>query len=242
VRISMSLTAKQWLQQIHSLPLSSKVKIMNVCGGHERSITMAGLRTALPENIELIPGPGCPVCICPEEDIYAAIQLALNEKVILAAFGDMLRVPVNVTKKQIRSLEQAKAAGANIQAIASPLDILQLAQQYPDETIVFFVTGFETTTAPVAALLAQGIPDNVLILLSGRLTYPAVELLLATGNANFDALIAPGHVATIMGADEWQFCVDKYHLPTAVAGFEPESLLEKTKQLPAKAGGFQFAD
>ncbi|MEK7990636.1 MAG: hydrogenase formation protein HypD [Thiotrichaceae bacterium] len=221
----MSLTAKQWLQQIHSLPLSSKVKIMNVCGGHERSITMAGLRTALPENIELIPGPGCPVCICPEEDIYAAIQLALNEKVILAAFGDMLRVPVNVAKKQIRSLEQAKAAGANIQAIASPLDILQLAQQYPDETIVFFVTGFETTTAPVAALLAQGIPDNVLILLSGRLTYPAVELLLATGEANFDALIAPGHVATIMGADEWQFCVDKYHLPTAVAGFEPESLL-----------------
>jgi hydrogenase expression/formation protein HypD len=221
----MSLTAKQWLQQIHQLPLTAKIKIMNVCGGHERSITMAGLRTALPDNIELIPGPGCPVCICPEEDIYAAIQLALHEKVILAAFGDMLRVPVNVPKKAIRSLEQAKAAGANIQAIASPLDILQLTQQYPDETIVFFVTGFETTTAPVAALLAQGIPDNVLILLSGRLTYPAVELLLSSGQANFDALIAPGHVATVMGADEWKFCVNKYQLPTAVAGFEPESLL-----------------
>ncbi len=219
----MSLTARQWLQRIHQLPLTSKIKIMNVCGGHERAITMAGLRTVLPENIELIPGPGCPVCICPEEDIYTAIQLALNENIILAAFGDMLRVPINAPKNQIRSLEQAKAAGASIQAIASPLDVLKLAQQ--DRRIVFFVTGFETTTAPVAALLAQGIPDNVLILLSARLTYPAVEMLLSTGLARFDALIAPGHVATVMGANEWQFCVDKYHLPTAIAGFESESLL-----------------
>ena len=112
---------------------------MNVCGGHERSITMAGLRTALPEQIELIPGPGCPVCICPEEDVYEAIQLALNENVILVAFGDMLRVPVNAPKREARSLEQAKAQGADIRPIASPLDAVRIAQSEPDRKIVFFV-------------------------------------------------------------------------------------------------------
>ncbi len=221
----MSFSAKQWLTKIHDLPLPPKVRIMNVCGGHERSITMAGLRAALPSNIELIPGPGCPVCVCPEEDVYAAIQLALEEKVTLVAFGDMLRVPVNVSKQAVRSLEQAKAVGADIRPIASPLEALEIAQRADKSQIVFFVTGFETTTAPVAALLAQGIPDNLLILLSGRLTWPIVDQLLATGQAQFDALIAPGHVATIMGSQEWAFVVEKYHMPTAVAGFTSESLL-----------------
>jgi hydrogenase expression/formation protein HypD len=220
----MSLTAPQWLEKIRALPLPSKIKIMNVCGGHERAITMAGLRSVLPSQIELIPGPGCPVCICPEEDVYTAIQLALKEKITLVAFGDMLRVPVNVSKKAARSLEQAKAMGADIRPIASPLEALQLAQQQPKQTIVFFAAGFETTIAPVAALIAQGIPSNLLILLSGRLTWPAVALLLETGAA-FDALIAPGHVATVMGAEEWQFVVEKYHLPVAIAGFTPVSLL-----------------
>ena len=104
-------TASVWLDRIRELPLPPRIKVMNVCGGHERSITMAGLRKALPTNIELVPGPGCPVCICPEEDIYEAIQLALHEGVILVAYGDMLRVPVNAPKSEPRSLEQAKAAG-----------------------------------------------------------------------------------------------------------------------------------
>ena len=220
----MSLTAPQWLEKIRALQLPSQVKIMNVCGGHERAITMAGLRSILPTQIKLIPGPGCPVCICPEEDVYMAIQLALKEKITLVAFGDMLRVPVNVSKTAARSLEQAKAMGADIRPIASPLEALQIAQQQPQQTIVFFAAGFETTMAPVAALMAQGIPNNLLILLSGRLTWPAVALLLETGAA-FDALIAPGHVATVMGAKEWQFVVEKYHLPVAIAGFTPESLL-----------------
>ena len=221
----MSLTASQWLEKIRALPLPSTVKIMNVCGGHERTITMAGLRSVLPPLIELIPGPGCPVCICPEEDVYTAIQLALQEKLTLVAFGDMLRVPVNVSKNAARSLEQAKAMGADIRPIASPLEALQIAQQQPKQTIVFFAAGFETTIAPVAALIAQGIPSNLLILLSGRRTWPAVALLLETGQAAFDGLIAPGHVATVMGATEWQFVVEKYQLPTAIAGFTPASLL-----------------
>ena len=224
----MPTDAKHYLEKIRQLPLPDKVRIMNVCGGHERSISMAGLRSALPGNIELIPGPGCPVCICPEEDIYQAIQIAVNEEVVLLAFGDMLRVPVNVPKTNFRTLEQAKAAGSDIRPIASPTEAIKIAKENPEKTIVFFVAGFETTCAPVAAMLAEGIPDNLLLLMSGRLTWPAVAMLLESDTPAFDALIAPGHVATIMGAEEWQFVVDQHHFPTAVAGFTPESLLAAT--------------
>ena len=218
-------TAKQWLERIHTVALPETFKIMNVCGGHERAIGHAGLRAALPPSIELIPGPGCPVCICPEEDVYEAIQLALHEDIILVSFGDMLRVPVNVPKREPRSLLEAKARGADVRPIASPTDALAIARAQPDKTIVFFAAGFETTMAPVAALLAEGVPANLLILLSGRLTWPAVAMLLEAGNAAFDALIAPGHVATIMGAEEWRFVATKHRMPVAVAGFHPESLL-----------------
>lgn len=221
----MSLNARQWLQQIRQLPLPEKMRIMNVCGGHERSITQAGLRSALPDNIELIPGPGCPVCVCPEEDVYEAIQIALNENVILVAFGDMLRVPVNVRKSEARSLEQAKARGADIRPVASPTDVVRIAADNPDKDVVFFAAGFETTTAPVAAMLAEGAPENLLLLLSGRLTWPAVAMLLESEDAGFDALVAPGHVATVMGSDEWRFVVEDHGLPAAVAGFNNESLL-----------------
>ncbi|HKK13393.1 MAG TPA: hydrogenase formation protein HypD [Gammaproteobacteria bacterium] len=221
----MSLDAKQWLARIHGLPADGPVRIMNVCGGHERSITMAGLRGALPDHIELIPGPGCPVCVCPEEDVFAAIQLALKEDVILVAFGDMLRVPVNVPRAQARSLEQAKAAGADIRAIASPREAVQIATANPGRTVVFFAAGFETTTAPVAAMAAEGMPENLLLLLSGRLTWPAVAMLLDSEQPGFDCLIAPGHVSTIMGPEEWNFVVEDHGIPAAVAGFTPESLL-----------------
>lgn len=221
----MSLSARQWLEKIHQLDIDRGIKIMNVCGGHERSISMAGLRSLLPKNIELIPGPGCPVCVCPEEDVHAAIQLAINEDILLVTFGDMLRVPVNVPKSQPRSLEQAKAAGANIQPVASPMDAARIALEDSAKTIVFFAAGFETTMAPVAAMLAEGAPDNLLVLLSGRLTWPAVAMLLESGPPGFDALIAPGHVATIMGSEEWRFVVEKHGLPAAVAGFSSESLL-----------------
>jgi hydrogenase expression/formation protein HypD len=221
----MSLTARDWLERIRALPLPGKVRIMNVCGGHERAISMAGLRGALPANIELIPGPGCPVCICPEEDVYEAIRIALDDDAILVAFGDMLRVPVNVPKGEIRSLEQAKAAGADVRPIASPTEAVRIASENPGRTVVFFAAGFETTTAPVAAMVAEGIPDNLLLLMSGRLTWPAVAMLLDSDTPGFNALIAPGHVSTVMGPEEWQFVVDKHRIPAAVAGFTPVSLL-----------------
>ncbi|MDH5612817.1 MAG: hydrogenase formation protein HypD [Gammaproteobacteria bacterium] len=221
----MTLDAKQWLERIQALPHRGKVKIMNVCGGHERSITMAGLRKVLPDYVELVPGPGCPVCICPEEDVFEAIQLALHEDIILLAFGDMLRVPVNVKKIQARTMEQAKAQGADIRPIASPTEAVNIAKAKPDKPVVFFAAGFETTTAPVAAMMLEGVPENLSVLLSCRLTWPAIAMLLESGAPGFDALIAPGHVATIMGPEQWQFVVDEHNIPAAVAGFTPASLL-----------------
>ena len=221
----MARSAADWLASLQDLGLDRPTRIMNVCGGHERSISIAGLRAVIPDNVELVPGPGCPVCICPEEDVFEAIQLALNEDITLVAFGDMLRVPVNVPKREPRSLEQAKAAGADIRPIASPVEAVRLAQEDPSRIVVFFAAGFETTTAPVAAMLAEGVPDNLLVLLSGRLTWPAVAMLLDSGKPGFDALIAPGHVATVMGPEEWEFVVGDHDIPAAVAGFTPDSLL-----------------
>jgi hydrogenase expression/formation protein HypD len=186
---------------------------------------MEGLRRALPEQIELVPGPGCPVCVCPEESVYQAIQIARNEAVTLVAFGDMLRVPVNVHKGEVRSLEQAKAAGADIRPIASPLEAVRIARADPRRQVVFFAAGFETTTAPVAAMLAQGAPENLSVLLAGRLTWPAVAMLLESGQPGFDALVAPGHVATVMGPEEWDFVPQRHKIPAAIAGFTAQSLL-----------------
>ena len=221
----MENTAASWLDRLKTLSIDRPIKIMNVCGGHERAISMAGLRAALPTQIELIPGPGCPVCVCPEEDVYAVIQIALHEPVAVLAFGDMLRVPVNDARKNPRSLEQAKAVGADIRAIASPAEAVAIAAADATRRYVFFAAGFETTTAPVAAMLAQGVPDNLLVYLSGRLTWPAVAMLLDSEAPGFDALIAPGHVATVMGPEEWEFVVNDHGLPAAVAGFRADTLL-----------------
>jgi hydrogenase expression/formation protein HypD len=223
------LRAKEWLDRIHGLRLTKKIRVMNVCGGHERSISMSGLRGALPKLLELIPGPGCPVCVCPEEDIYAAIQLARRDDTIVAAFGDMLRVPCNAPKREPRSLEQARAGGGDVRPVSSPEEVLTIAQENPDKQVIFFAAGFETTTAPVAGLIAQGLdqglPSNLSVLLSGRLTWPAVAMLLDSETPGFDALIAPGHVSAIMGPEEWKFVPEKHHIPAAVAGFTTESLL-----------------
>lgn len=224
----MSDRARQWLDRIRDLGITDPVRLMNVCGGHERSISMAGLRSLLPANIRLIPGPGCPVCICPEEDIHQAIQWALHENVTLASFGDMLRVPVNVAKGEVRSLEEAKAAGADVRAIASPRDALAIARQNPARPVIFHAAGFETTLAPVAALIAEGLPSNLHILMSGRLTWPAVEMLLRSPDSGLDALIAPGHVSTVMGPEEWAFVPRDHGIPAAIAGFTAESLLQAT--------------
>jgi hydrogenase expression/formation protein HypD len=226
--------ARRAIEDIRALAAGRRVRVMNVCGGHERTIAHSGLRGALAESVELIPGPGCPVCVCPEEDIYLAIQIARRGAVV-CAFGDMLRVPANVPRGEPRSLEQARAAGADVVPVASPQAAWQLARQRPGRDVVFFAAGFETTMAPVAATLAAArAPDNLSLLVSGRRTWPAVAALLAAaelgrGEAGFDALVAPGHVATVMGASEWRFVPERYGIPTAIAGFSPLELVSATR-------------
>lgn len=217
--------ARDILDRIRALPLQGRTRVMNVCGGHERTISKAGLRSALPDTIEIIPGPGCPVCVCPEEDIFDAIALAMSRDVILVAFGDMLRVPTNGPKSGPRSLEQARAAGGDIRPIASPMQAVDTARDNPGREVVFFAAGFETTVAPVAAMMAQDPPRNLSVLLSGRLTWPAVDMLLESGAPGFEGLIAPGHVSAVMGPEEWLFVPGRHGLPAAVAGFDPASLL-----------------
>ena len=165
------------------------------------------------------------MCVCPEEDLADAIALALSGTVTLVAFGDMLRVPINAAKGDVNSLAAARAAGGDVRPISSPQEAVAMARENPARPVVFFAAGFETTTAPVAAMLAEGVPDNLSVLLAARLTWPAVDMLLRDKDASLDALIAPGHVATIMGAEEWRFIPERYGLPVAVAGFSAESLL-----------------
>lgn len=216
--------ARDLLARIRELPLREPVNILNVCGGHERSLTQLGLRALLPA-VRLIPGPGCPVCVCPEEDLADAIEIAATRQATVLAFGDMLRVPVNAPKGRPRSLAEMRAQGADIRPIASPLDAAALARAEPQRQFVFFAAGFETTTAPVAAMLAAGAPENLSVLLAARRTWPVVELLLRDPASRLDALIAPGHVATVMGAAEWRFVPERFHLPAAIAGFSADALL-----------------
>jgi len=217
-------SAQEWLARIRDLPLPDGLRVMNVCGGHERTISMAGLRAALPRSIELIPGPGCPVCVCPEEDIHLAVALALRG-LTLVAFGDMLRVPCNAPKGDPSSLAEARAIGADVRPIASPRDAVHLARAQPQRQFVFFAAGFETTMAPVAGLIAEGVPENLALLVCGRLTWPAVAMLLDTDAPGFQALIAPGHVATVMGPEQWAFVPQRHGIATAIAGFTPSGLL-----------------
>lgn len=217
---------QQLLEAIRRRAGTSPLRIMNVCGGHERSISQAGLRSLLPAGLELIPGPGCPVCVCPEPLLYDALRLPLQHDLTLVAFGDMLRVPANVPKGEPRSLLEARAAGADVRPIGSPQEAVAIARADPERAVVFFAAGFETTLAPVAAMIAQGLPENLYLLLAARKTWPAVAKLLQDGDAGFDALIAPGHVATVMGAEEWRFVPEKHRLPCAVAGFDARSLLQ----------------
>ncbi len=219
------MSKRTWLDKVRETNLERPVRVMNVCGGHERSISKAGLRGTLPAGLELIPGPGCPVCVCPEEDIFLAIQIALRTTATVVAFGDMLRVPCNVAKGEVRTLEEARAHGGDIRPVASPQQAWTIAAEDPDRTVVFFAAGFETTMAPVAARIVQGLPRNLFLLVSGRLTWPAVALLLESDDPGFEALIAPGHVSTVMGPEEWAFVPERYGIPTAVAGFEARDIL-----------------
>ena len=206
---------------------SRKIKIMHVCGTHENFIGRFGLRSLLPENIELVAGPGCPVCVCPASDINTAIEISLMDNVILATFGDMIRVPAknNSKNNENDSLQTAKSRGADVRIIYSPFDALKIAEKNPDKKIVFFSVGFETTAAGVASLIYNNPPDNLSILSSHRLIPPSMELLLGIGDIQIDGFLLPGHVTTVIGMKPFEIFPEAYLMPTVSAGFEPLDIL-----------------
>ncbi|MGY4706645.1 hydrogenase formation protein HypD [Candidatus Bipolaricaulota sp. J31] len=195
------------------------VKIVHVCGTHEAAIAEHGLRSLLPEGVEVYEGPGCPVCVTSTADINLAVKLALEEGVILCTFGDMLRVPGTEL-----TLEEARAQGADVRVVLSAADAVRVAKENPDKEVVFFAVGFETTAPGTAAVLLEAPPDNFSVLCSHKLIPPALEALLQENTA-VDGFLAPGHVSTIIGSNAYRELAGKYRVPVVVGGFEPLDVL-----------------
>lgn len=198
--------------------------LMEVCGGQTHSLLRHGIDAELQGTVELIHGPGCPVCVTPLEAIDRACELSAQSHVILTSFGDMLRVPGSRG-----SLLEARAGGGNVQAVYSPLDAVELARREPQRQVVFFAVGFETTTPTTALAVrtaaAQGL-DNFSMLVAHVRVLPAMEAIAAADDCRVDAFLAAGHVCTITGCEEYAPFADRFRLPVVVTGFEPVDLLQ----------------
>lgn len=199
-------------------------KIMEVCGGQTHTILQFGLEDLLSKGIELLHGPGCPVCVTPVELINKAIAIAQHSDVIMCSFGDMLRVPGSAC-----DLLQAKAQGADVRMVYSPLDALKLAQKHRDRRVVFFAVGFETTAPANAMSVYQakrlGL-DNFFLLCSHVTVPPAMAAILESSNNQVQAFLGPGHVCSVMGWSEYEALSRQYRVPIVISGFEPIDLLE----------------
>jgi hydrogenase expression/formation protein HypD len=207
-------------QKIQRIAASEgSIRICHVCGTHEWTITHYGIRSLLPSNIEVIAGPGCPVCIVPASEIDEAFQLAMND-VTVTCFGDVLRVPGSKM-----SLLDAKAEGADVRIVYSVDDAVKMAKSEVDKDFVFFAVGFETTAPSTAVEIMGRPPENLSFLISHRLIPPAMELLVKMKDLNLDGFIAPGHVSTIIGLKPYEVFPKTYKMPTVVAGFEPLDVL-----------------
>lgn len=225
---------KQYLDEIQKT-VTQPWTIMEVCGGQTHSLVKNGILELLPREITMVHGPGCPVCVTPLNLIDKAIYLAEEKGAILCSFGDMLRVPGSE-----KSLLEAKASGADIRILYSPLEAVKIAQENPDREVVFFAVGFETT-APANALsvlhASRAGLTNYSILASHVLVPPAIAALMSDPECVVQAFLAAGHVCTIMGMDEYWPLVDQYGVPIVITGFEPVDLLQgilmTVKQLEA---------
>jgi len=212
--------AKKVVEKIkETAPKNEVVKICHVCGTHEWTITHFGIRSLLPENVEVIAGPGCPVCIVPALEIDEAVQIALKG-ITITCFGDVLRVPGSNT-----SLLGVKAEGADVRIVYSVSDAVKMAEKEPNKDFAFFAVGFETTAPSTAIEILKKPPKNLTFLISHRLIPPAMELLAGMEDLNLDGFIAPGHVSTIIGLKAYKAFPTAYSMPTVVAGFEPLDVL-----------------
>jgi hydrogenase expression/formation protein HypD len=207
-----------------SRSIGRSLKLMEVCGTHTVAIFRHGIRSLLPPEITLLSGPGCPVCVTSIRDVDTAVALARTPGVLLATFGDMMRVPGGSV-----SLSEAKAEGACVQVVYSPLDALELARREPGARVVFFATGFETTSPSVAGTLLtaerEGV-ENFYLYPVHKLVPPALRSLLDAGEAAVDGFILPGHVSTIIGSRAYGFLAEEYGVPSVVTGFGAEDILE----------------
>lgn len=198
--------------------------IMEVCGGQTHSIVKYGIDELLPPEVELIHGPGCPVCVTPLEMIDQAIELASRSDVIFCSFGDMLRVPGSE-----RDLLSVKAGGGELRIVYSPLDCLRIAEQNPDRTVVFFAVGFETTAPANAMAVRQAKQRNITnfaVLVSHVLVPPAMTAILSSPTNRVQGFLSAGHVCTIMGCEDYTPLAQRFQVPVVVTGFEPLDLLE----------------
>jgi hydrogenase expression/formation protein HypD len=209
-------------------------KIMEVCGGHTHSIYRYGLDDLLPANVELVHGPGCPVCVIPMGRVDDGIAIASRPEVIFTCFGDMLRVPGSE-----QTLADAKAAGADVRMVYSPLDALRVARNNPDREVVFFAIGFETTAPSTALTLkrakAEGV-DNFFCMCNHVTIIPPLRALLDSPDLRLDGFIGPGHVSTVVGARPFEFIPADYGRPVAISGFEPLDILQAIHMILVQLG------
>lgn len=222
----MKENIKETAKAIKSLMsrIGRPVRLMEVCGTHTVAMFRQGIRSVIPDSIKLLSGPGCPVCVTSVMDVDISIEIAKRPNTVLYTFGDMMRVPGGV-----KSLNEAKAEGAKVEIVYSPLDALSAAEANPDIDIVFFATGFETTIPLVAATIiraGQRRMKNFRILSVHKLVPPALNALLADNQAKIDGFILPGHVSTIIGSEPYEFVSRDYKIPCAITGFDSHDILE----------------
>jgi hydrogenase expression/formation protein HypD len=209
--------------------LQRRVQVMEVCGTHTVAIFRTGLRSLLPANLRLVSGPGCPVCVTAQRHVDAAIELAARPGVIVATYGDMLRVP-----GRLGSLERQRAQGAEVRVVNSARTALQIARDNPQRPVVFLGVGFETTAPATAATVLEADGDqieNFSVLMCHKLVVPAMLALLAAGDVPLDGFLCPGHVSVIIGSDAYRPIVQRYRRPCVVAGFEPRPILRALLRL-----------
>ncbi len=209
--------------------LKQKLVIMEVCGGHTHTLMRYGLTQLMPENIEFIHGPGCPVCVMPKNRINQAYEIAMQKDTILLSLGDMIKIPGS-----FGSLADARARGASVQFLYSPLQALEIAKNNPQKKVVFFAIGFETTTPMTAALVEKALQENIANLffhINHVLVPPPLCAILDSKNSRINALIAPSHVSVISGAKIYKDIVEKYSIPAVVSGFEPVDMMESVYRL-----------
>ena len=214
--------------------VTKPLRVMEVCGSHTMAIFRNGLRSILPEGMELVSGPGCPVCVTSASHMDAFIAMADHPGVRVTIFGDLFRVPGTHT-----SLAQASSRGAQVDIVYSPMDALDLAIQNPDQLVVFLGVGFETTTPGIAATILAAKTRNVknFVVFSTQKTMPApMEALLSDPNLKIDGLLCPGHVSSIIGAGAWEPLAQKYHLACVIGGFETADLVKSLILLARQVG------